>query len=408
MTDWHVPTDTLTLGEGWINLLGYQPGALRSQSSSLAELIRPEDALLARDAMVRHLKGQSPYFEAEVRMRHKEGHWVWVLARGMAVERSADGRALRVAGTAMDISLRKKAEAEIARLSQWNELLLNSAGEGIYGVDRDGLCTFINPAALAILGFSKEDVIGKNPHAIFHHHYKDGSPYPQIDCPIYRTLHDGIQRKVEDAFIRRNDEIFPVQLTVTPMHENGQIIGVEAVFQDIAQRKEMEQELMRLATTDSLTGVANRRHFIERLEVELAHVIRFGKPAAFLMVDIDHFKKVNDTYGHATGDIVLKHFAELTKLRLRGIDLLGRLGGEEFGIMLPGTDSAGAVIFAERLRNYVADSPAQRSNGTIPISISIGISMFTANDTAPDSIMARADDALYRAKEGGRNRAEIG
>jgi diguanylate cyclase (GGDEF)-like protein/PAS domain S-box-containing protein len=286
-------------------------------------------------------------------------------------------------------------------------LLLNSAGEGIYGLNREGLCTFINPAALAILGFSKEEVLGKNQHAIFHHHHKNGSPYLQEDCPIYQTLRDGIRRGVEDAFIRKNGEIFPVQLTVTAMHENGQIVGVEAVFQDIAQRKEMEQELMRLATTDSLTGVANRRHFIEQLEIELAHVIRFGKPTAFLMVDIDHFKRVNDTYGHATGDAVLKHFTELTKQRLRRVDMIGRLGGEEFGIMLPGTDFSGAVIFAERLRSYVADTPAQSSNETIPITVSIGIAMFGAGDDASDTIMARADDALYRAKESGRNRVEV-
>ena len=408
MTDWHIPSDTVTLGEGWINILGYQPGELGAQSSTLAALIRREDALPARDSMIRHLKGQSPYFEAEVRMCHKDGHWVWVMARGMAVERSADGRAVRVSGTAMDISSRKQAEAEIARLSQWNELLLNSAGEGIYGVNHEGICTFINPAALAILGFAREEVLGKNQHVVFHHHHKNGLPYPQEDCPIYQTLHDGIRRGVEDAFIRKNGEIFPVQLTVTPMHENGQIVGVEAVFQDIAQRKEMEQELTRLATTDPLTGVSNRRHFIEQLEMELAHVIRFGKTTAFLMVDIDHFKRVNDTHGHATGDAVLKHFAELTKQRLRRVDLLGRLGGEEFGILLPGTDSAGAVLFAERLRNYVADTPAQSGNGAVSITISIGIAMFTATDASPDSIMARADVALYQAKEYGRNRVEVG
>jgi diguanylate cyclase (GGDEF)-like protein len=165
--------------------------------------------------------------------------------------------------------------------------------------------------------------------------------------------------------------------------------------------------LIRLATTDSLTGVANRRHFIEQLEMELAHVIRFGRPAAFLMVDIDHFKSVNDTYGHATGDAVLRHFTELAKQRLRRVDLLGRLGGEEFGILLPGTDSTGAVLFAERFRRYVADTPAQSGDGPIPFTISIGIAMFNSRDVAADSIMARADMALYRAKAHGRNRVEM-
>jgi len=407
MTDWHIPSDTVFFGEGWTKLLGYQAHELIPRSSTMAKLIRPEDIESARTVMVRHLKGETPHIEAELRMQHKDGHWVWILARGMAVERSADGRAVRVAGTAMDISGRKQAESEIARLSQWNELLLNSAGEGIYGVDREGCCTFINPAALAILGFSKEEVLGKNQHVVFHQHRKDGSPYPEEQCPISQTLRDGIRRGVEDAFIRKNGEIFPVQLTVTPMHENGQIIGVEAVFQDIAQRKEMEEELIRLATTDPLTGVDNRRHFIEQMEEELAHFIRFKFPAAFLMVDIDHFKSVNDTYGHATGDFVLRHFTELAKQRLRRVDQFGRLGGEEFGILLPGTDAAGAMLFAERFRNYVADTPAQGESGEITITISIGIAMFEEGDAAADSIMARADLALYRAKADGRNRSVL-
>lgn len=407
ITDWYIPGDTIYFGEGWTKLLGYQRDEFPANSASMAKLFHKEDVQAASVALVRHLKAETPSMEAEVRMRHKNGHWVWVLARGMAVERSADGRAVRVSGTGMDITERKKAESEIARLSQWNELLLNSAGEGIYGVDQEGRCTFINPTALAILGFTKEEVLGKNQHVVFHHHRNDNLPYPPEECPVYKTLHDGIRRGVEDTFIRKNGEIFPVQLTVTPMHENGKIVGVEAVFQDIAQRKEMEQELIRLATTDSLTGISNRRHFIEQLNMELAHFRRFGTSAAFLMVDLDHFKSVNDTFGHAAGDAVLRHFSELTRQRLRRIDLLGRLGGEEFGILLPGTDSAGAELFAERLRIYVADTPAQKDDSTIPVTISIGIAMFNANDTEADSIMARADMALYRAKEHGRNRVEL-
>jgi len=408
LTDWNIPGNTLAFGEGWTRLLGYQPQELHPNMSTLAGLLHPEELPTARHALIRHLKGETPFFEVEVRMRHNDGRWIWVLARGMAVERGADGRALRVAGTGMDITARKQAEAEIARLSEWNELLLNSAGDGIYGVDQQGMCTFVNPAALAILGFSKEELLGNRQHQIFHHHHEDGSAYPEEDCPIYLTLRDGIQRQVEDAFIRKNGEVFAVQLSVTPMHENGQLVGGEVVFQDIARRKAMEQELKRLATTDPLTGVANRRHFIEQFEMELARIKRFGKSAAFLMVDIDHFKNVNDSFGHAIGDTVLQHLAELSRRRLRRIDLFGRLGGEEFGILLPGTDGAKALQFAEHFRRHVADTPAQSSKGMIPFTISIGVAEFAPSDSASDSILARADVALYRAKEGGRNRVEIG
>ncbi len=276
LSDWDVTSDSLVFGEGWTKLLGYQPAELHPQVSTLAGLLNPEDLPATRDALIRHLKGETPSFDVEARMRHKDGRWLWVLIRAMAVERAADGRALRVAGTTMDIS----------------------------------------------------------------------------------------------------------------------------------ERKAMEQELSRLATTDPLTGVANRRRFIEQLEVELARIKRFGMPAAFLMVDIDHFKNVNDTHGHAIGDAVLQHLVELSRHHLRSIDLFGRLGGEEFGILLPGTDAAGARQFADGFRRHVADTPFHGGAEAIPVTVSIGIAEFDPGDAASDSILARADAALYRAKEGGRNRVE--
>jgi diguanylate cyclase len=342
-----------------------------------------------------------PYEKEYVR---KDGTLVPLRLNGMLV--TGRNGEKRIWSIVEDITARRKAELQIARLSKWNELLLNSAGEGIYGVGLDGRCTFVNPTALSVLGFGREEVFAGRPHELFHHHHPDGSPYPQDDCPVFATLKDGLRRDVEDAFIRKNGEAFPVQITVTPMHEGGSIIGVAVVFQDIARRKAMESELTRLATTDSLTGVANRRRFLDQLEMELARIRRFGRAATLLMVDIDHFKKVNDTYGHAVGDTVLRHFAEISRQRLRRIDLFGRLGGEEFGILLPSTDGTGAWQFADRYRRKVAETPAPTIKGAIGFTVSIGIAEFDPGDPSPDSIMARADVALYRAKEGGRNRVE--
>jgi diguanylate cyclase (GGDEF)-like protein/PAS domain S-box-containing protein len=403
MVDWEVSTDKVIFGEGWRKLLGYGPEDLAQQPSTLVQLIRTEDIAVARKALVRHLKGETSMLEAEVRMHHKHGHWAWVLARGRAVERNTDGRAMRVTGIGMDITRRKQAEAEIARLSQWNELLLNSAGEGIFGVDLDGRCTFINPAAVSALGFSRQEVVGKNQHALFHHHRGDGMPSPEADCPVFQTLRDGIRREVEDSFVRKSGEVFPVQMTVTPIHETGQLVGVEVVFQDIARRKAMEVELTRLATTDALTNIANRRRFLEYMESELARVKRFSETSFFLMLDIDNFKSVNDTWGHSVGDAALRHFADLCRLRVRQSDYFGRLGGEEFGIILAHTDVTGALQFAEALRRSVADSPAQSAKGSVPMTVSIGIAEFRDSDETSDNILVRADVALYKAKAKGRN-----
>ncbi|MCX7172578.1 MAG: diguanylate cyclase [Proteobacteria bacterium] len=299
-----------------------------------------------------------------------------------------------------------KAQAAVEKSQASFELLLSSAGEGIYGVDLAGHTTFINPAALGMLGFDREEVLGQDQHRLFHPTHVDGSPNPHGDCPIFLTLADGMRREVEDHFIRKGGETFPVHLTVTPILENGLRVGAAAVFQDITRRKETERELVRLATTDPLTGIANRRRFIEQLEMEHARVRRFGGFAALLMLDLDFFKRVNDTYGHALGDAVLCHFAALAESHLRRVDLFGRLGGEEFGILLPGTDLAGATEFAERFRQHVADNPVPGDKEPVSYTVSIGVTEFDAQDSDPDSVLARADRALYLAKERGRNRVE--
>lgn len=339
--------------------------------------------------------------------RKKNGELFWEAANISPIL-DAEGRISHYLGVMDDITDRKHAEAEILRLSQWNELLLNSAGEGMYGVDQEGAFTFINPAALAILGFEKDEVLGENAHRLMHHHHPDGSPYLEEDCPIHLTRQDGIRRQAEEVYFRKDGEPFPVQMTVTPMQGNGQLMGVEVVFQDISSRKKMEQDLVRLATTDPLTGVANRRRFLEQMEMELARVRRFGTLASLLMVDVDYFKKINDAHGHAIGDEVLRHLADLSVAQLRRLDLFGRLGGEEFGILLPGTDSAGALQVAEEFRRNVAGSPLQTNEATVPVSVSIGVTAFDRSDKLADQILARADAALYRAKEGGRNRVEAG
>ena len=163
-----------------------------------------------------------------------------------------------------------------------------------------------------------------------------------------------------------------------------------------------------MATTDFLTGLPSRRSFIVRLEDELARLNRaIEVPVALLMLDLDHFKNVNDTYGHATGDSMLRHFASLVANELRRIDMAGRLGGEEFGIVLPGADTKAATVFAERLCERIGNSPLHLDDHRIPFTVSIGVTHLRISDTDPDVALARVDRFLYRAKERGRNRVEV-
>lgn len=214
------------------------------------------------------------------------------------------------------------------------------------------------------------------------------------------------------------------EVTITPLGRSEAVGRTALVFRDVTQRERMEhdlrkttealqqanEELQRRANTDGLTGLANRRHFMEELARELERAERYQRPLSVLLLDMDHFKKVNDTYGHQAGDDVLRAAAEALRSICRDVDLPARLGGEELSVLLPETDVAGATRVAERLRERIERVRHEAPDGgTFQVTASIGVSsvandMFTDTDLTPDALLHRADQALYEAKQGGRNR----
>ncbi|QBK05664.1 diguanylate cyclase [Hylemonella gracilis] len=186
---------------------------------------------------------------------------------------------------------------------------------------------------------------------------------------------------------------------------SGHLVGSRI---DITERKQLEAELREQASTDALTGLANRRHFMQNLESELERVRRRNTlRACVLMLDLDHFKRVNDQYGHAAGDSLLRHFADLLRDELRGTDTAGRLGGEEFAVILPGSGMEDARIWAQRLCDAVSARPLAWGARQIHATVSVGVAILSPDDGAADAALSRADAALYRAKEAGRNRVEV-
>jgi diguanylate cyclase (GGDEF)-like protein/PAS domain S-box-containing protein len=203
---------------------------------------------------------------------------------------------------------------------------------------------------------------------------------------------------------------FTAEVAVITMEYGGDAALLVAL-NDVSERKKLEAQLFHEANTDMLTGISNRRYFLAQAEQELRRARRFARDMAVLMVDLDHFKGVNDTYGHAAGDAVLQGFVKRSLESLRQSDVMGRIGGEEFAVILPETDLPAAIEAANRLRKHISDRPmvASGSDATyaaIECTVSIGVAELDADDKDIDALFKRADECLYRAKKAGRNRVE--
>lgn len=213
----------------------------------------------------------------------------------------------------------------------------------------------------------------------------------------------------EKRYIRKDGIVIWANRTVSLVKDHsGEPLYFLRVIEDITERKRLESELREMATTDSLTGLPNRRVFMSRLEEEHARLRRFGShQVAVLMLDLDYFKRINDTHGHAAGDEVLKQVALLIRDETRRVDLCGRIGGEEFAILLAGAPAGAAREFAERLRRKIAAAAIVYEGRAIAVTASIGIAAMRAGDEAADTALLRADGALYHAKDVGRNQVKV-
>lgn len=212
------------------------------------------------------------------------------------------------------------------------------------------------------------------------------------------------QRRTRQLHCRRKDgNEFTASAQILRLTQGGAIYYA-AIFRDISQSKKTEEELLRLAATDPLTGAYNRREFSLMVEREALRSHRYHHALSLIMFDLDLFKKLNDSYGHSAGDKALQRFTTLCTNTLRNVDIFGRWGGEEFVALLPETDIEGASIIAERLRKIVGESVLTYNEHKISFTVSIGIAQFKDGETTIEGPLSRADSAVYDAKKAGRNR----
>ncbi|MGZ5575867.1 MAG: diguanylate cyclase [Methylobacter sp.] len=278
---------------------------------------------------------------------------------------------------------------------------LEAAANGVLITDKDATVIWANTAFGRLTGYSPEEAVGNNPNQLT----KSGMQNKEFYQDMWASLLAGQHWRGELINKRKDGSLYYEELSIASVKNGaGKITHFIGIKEDITVRKEMEAQLQKLASTDPLTGLFNRRVFLERLEQERAKVARLPHyVVVVLMLDLDFFKRINDTYGHATGDEVLKVFAEIVRNNSRAIDVPARLGGEEFAILLIGADKNDAMTMAERLREQVAAILIDHESGPVQVTVSIGAAALSAGDINAEVVLHRADAALYEAKDRGRN-----
>ena len=309
----------------------------------------------------------------------------------------------------------EKMEQEVRSLRENGELLLriiNLIPVAFFVKDHKSRFFLMNRACEEQWGMSFADLRGTDASQFF--------PPEQMEqfLATDRAIFEGRKPvEFEETFWSASKKANRIGYTFKlPMYDaRGNPQYLVCVTIDITERKiaqaallASEKELLVLATTDALTKLPNRRHFLARLTEEFARVRRFGNlRCSVLVLDLDRFKRINDTYGHAMGDAVLQHFAQLLRKTFRKFEMAARVGGEEFAVILPGSDLAAARKSAERLRAIVAKTPLVQDGKTISVTVSIGAAIMVPSDSEADQTLVRADEALYRAKQNGRNQVAM-
>jgi PAS domain S-box-containing protein len=243
--DWDINSGTMNFSHFYAEMLGYSENELSHHIDTWTNSVHPDDMPGVQQDLQDYLEGRIPIYAVELRLRCKDGSYKWILRRGKVVSRDDEGKPVRMIGIHSDITPRKSAEATLRETEERNRLLLESVGEGIYGMGADGKATFVNHAVCEMLGYTEEELIGQPIHSLIHHSYSDGSPCLLEDCNIYAPAIDGATYKVDDEVLWNKDgSSFPVEYTSMPVRKDGAIIGSVVTFRDVSERIIAEQALI--------------------------------------------------------------------------------------------------------------------------------------------------------------------
>jgi len=392
--DWNLQTDEVHHTQ-LKELFGLEPGEVTAMLSHLKPRLHPEDLPVLKRALVEHLKGRSEDYLVEYRVLHGAGHWVWVEDRGRAVERSPEGRVLRMVGTRRDISADK--EQEVQR--NLAATVFEAASEGIVILDPDYALIAANQAFSQVTGFQIEDMLGRN--------------VVELSCSRdarrhYPLIHQALEQhgswQGELVETRKNGELYPQWLQLNVVRDKrGKVRHIVGFFADLSARRESEERMRYLTHYDELTGLANRSLFRERLREAHQRVRQGGRSLALLHINLDRFKLLNDSLGHEVADQLLQKMARRLLNALPEADTIARLSGDEFAVLF---DAYGSLSSLTRVATRLLSKlrlPITIEGHELVVSASMGISMLPDSAREIAALVSQANMAMAHAKHLGGN-----
>ncbi|VVO27555.1 EAL domain-containing protein [Pseudomonas fluorescens] len=393
--DWNLHTDEVHHTQ-LQELFGLEPEFVTAMLRHLKPRLHPDDLPSLKRALVEHLKGRSEDYQVEYRVRHVDGHWVWIEDRGRAVERSANGRVIRMVGTRRDISVSKSLEVQ----RQLAATVFEAASEGIVIFDPNYALIAVNQAFSRVTGYAIEDMLGRN----------------VVDLPCsrdarrhYATIHQALEQhgtwQGELVETRKNGELYPQWLQLNAVRDaRGNVSHIVGFFADLSARRESEERMRFLTHHDELTGLANRSLFHERLSEAQQRVRQGGyRSLALLHINLDRFKLLNDSLGHEIADQLLQKMARRLVNALPEADTIARLSGDEFAVLFNAYGNLSSLARVATRLSAKLRLPLTVEGHELVVSASMGISMLPDNAREISALVSQANIAMQHAKHLGGN-----
>lgn len=389
----------------WCEMFGYRRREARGQLT-VRDLVHPDERLAVENHLRELLRGRSTARTLEHRFVRKDGSVFWgLISTSLANDKS--GRRRWCVAMITDIDAQRRADEALRESEERLRFITENTQDIVWQIDDEGRFTYVNSADERLRGFPRDKVVG----CLFRDLLT-----PAGQAAFDRALAQAGQEaglgggpmRLEVEMRCKEGGTFWAEINAAPFHgPDGKVSGYIGVTRDATQRRKASEALREQTIRDPLTGLFNRRFLDESLDREIARARRDNRPLALLMIDIDRFKQLNDTYGHPAGDGVIRRVGELVRSRARSGDLPCRYGGEEFLLVLPDITLGTAVERADEWRTAIANDWTVIGENAFAVTVSIGVAVFPGHGDSREALIEAVDQALYAAKRNGRNRVEV-